>query len=133
MENAKAVAGIALGMFQITKQASAWDIQRKEVNVQVHLQSFICNERVLLKSNPLPLVPGFILLTETIKQPVFLNQQNGFIKRHQRIAILDMQSMGTTGKSGEQVRGTFFIEEQGELGGAVVNKKSIGGKWEFEV
>ena len=87
----------------------------------------------ILKSNPLPLVPGFILLTETIKQPVFLNQQNGFIKRHQRIAILDMQSMGTTGKSGEQVRGTFFIEEQGELGGAVVNKKSIGGKWEFEV
>ena len=46
MENAKAVAGIALGMFQITKQASAWDIQRKEVNVQVHLQSFICNELI---------------------------------------------------------------------------------------
>ena len=26
-----------------------------------------------------------------------------------------------------------FIEEKGELGGAVINKESIGGNWEFEV
>lgn len=33
----------------------------------------------------------------------------------------------------KQRRGNSFIEEKGKLGGAVVNKKSIGGNWEVEV
>jgi len=33
----------------------------------------------------------------------------------------------------KQRRGNCFIEEKGKLGGAVVNKKSIGGNWEVEV
>ena len=30
-------------------------------------------------------------------------------------------------------KGDSFIEEKGKLGGAVKNKKSIGGNWDFEV
>ena len=32
----------------------------------------------------------------------------------------------------KQRRGNSFIEEKGKLGAAVVNKKSIGGNWEFK-
>ena len=32
-----------------------------------------------------------------------------------------------------QWRRNSFTEEKGKLGGAVLNKKSIGGNWEFEV
>lgn len=30
-------------------------------------------------------------------------------------------------------KGSSLIEEKGKLGEAVINKKSIGGNWEFEV
>ena len=33
----------------------------------------------------------------------------------------------------EQRRENSFIKEKGKLGGAVINEKCTGGKWEFEV
>lgn len=39
----------------------------------------------------------------------------------------------TIGKSGEHSKGNSFLQEKGELGGAVVNKKSTGVNWEFKV
>ena len=42
-----------------------------------------------------------------------------------------MQLWTATCKSSE-TRGNTFLEEKGRLGGAVINKKSFGGNWEFE-
>ena len=33
----------------------------------------------------------------------------------------------------KQRTGHSFLEEKGKLGGAVLNKQSIGGNWEFKV
>lgn len=38
----------------------------------------------------------------------------------------------TIGNCGEQRRGTFFYRGKGAFRRAVVNKRSVGGNWEFE-
>lgn len=35
------------------------------------------------------------------------------------------------GKSGEQRRGAHFNRGRSQIGRAVINKKSVGGKWEL--
>lgn len=49
---------------------------------------------------------------------------------------MGQQLMPTTRNSAGRktfYKGSSLIEEKGKLGQAVINKKSIGGNWEFEV
>lgn len=65
-----------------------------------------------------------LLLKRSNKRARHFYQQNGFIQEQQINAVQDMQSVETTGKSGEQRRGAFcykgkehsVIKEKGELG-----------------
>lgn len=63
---------------------------------------------------------------------VFL-QQNGFIWEQHSIAMGTYSLMANHAKPREQRTGTFVYRGKGEFRGAVINKESIGGSWEFEV
>lgn len=59
----KALAGKALGLFTDHK-VSQWSGYIKErMNVRVHFQSSVGSEKVVFKINPVPLDPGFLLVT----------------------------------------------------------------------
>ena len=64
-----------------------------------------------------------LLLKRNNKIASHFYQQNGFIQEQQRNAGQDMQSVETTGKSGEQRRGAFcYKRERGSWDGAVINR-----------
>ena len=53
----------------------------------------------------------------------------GFIQQKQRIIVRDKQAAD---KSAEQRTGTHFYRGKGEVGKALINKKSPGANWELE-
>ena len=61
--NVKALAGKALGLFTDHKVSQWLGYIKERMNVRVHFQSSVGSEKVVLKINPVPLDPGFLLVT----------------------------------------------------------------------
>ena len=67
-----------------------------------------------------------------LKQSVIFYQQNRFIWDSKELQLRTCNH-GEPHASLVKQKMKLFYREKGKLGGAVINKKSIGGNWEFEV
>lgn len=66
-----------------------------------------------------------LLLKRNNKTGSHFYQHNGFIQEQQRNAVQDMQSVETTGKSGEQRRGAFCYKGERGVGMGLLHTESL--------